>query len=111
MVARDNIAGIKKGGIIKNTFLAPGKVWQWINYMTVGQAKGYGKVRTQTRLSRSPFMTYVYSTIFWLGMLFIIFLWYMGAFEPDNSEKVTSPPNEIINPVTSPPHEIINPNF
>jgi len=74
MVARDNIAGIKKGGIIKNTFLAPGKVIQWINYMTVGQAKGYGKVRTQTRLSRSPLMTYVYSTIFWLGMLLIIFV-------------------------------------
>ncbi len=74
MVARDNIAGIKKGGIIKNTFLAPGKVIQWINYMTVGQAKGYGKVRTQTRLSRSPFMTYVYSTIFWLGMFFIVFV-------------------------------------
>ncbi len=106
MVARDNIAGIKKGGIIKNTFLAPGKVWQWINYMTVGQAKGYGKVRTQTRLSRSPLMTYVYSTIFWLGMLFISFLWYAdetsqngnGAFEPDHSEKITSPPNETINP-------------
>ena len=98
MVARDNIAGIKKGGIIKNTFLAPGKAIQWINYMTVGQAKGYGKVRTQTRLSRSPFMTYVYSTMAWLGMLFIIFLWYAGAFEPDHSEEIASPPNQIINP-------------
>ena len=73
-MARDNIAGIKKGGIIKNTFLFPGKVWQWIMYMTVGNVKGYGKVRTQTRLSRSPLMTYVYSTIFWLGMLLIIFV-------------------------------------
>ena len=71
MVGRDNIAGIKKGGIIKNTFLAPGKVIQWITYMTVGQAKGYGKVRTQTRLSRSPLMTYVYSMVFWLGVAWL----------------------------------------
>ena len=91
MVARDNIAGIKKGGIIKNTFLAPGKVIQWINYMTVGQAKGYGKVRTQTRLSRSPFMTYVYSTIFWLGMLFIIFVGIMQKIERDHSEEIANP--------------------
>ena len=74
MVGRDNISGMKKEGIIKNIFLSPGKVWQWIMYMTVGNVKGYGKVRTQTRLSRSPFMTYVYSTIFWLGMFFIIFV-------------------------------------
>ena len=98
MVARDNISGIKKGGIIKNIFLSPGKVLQWINYMTVGQAKGSGKVRPQTRLSRSPFMTYVYSTTFWLVMLCIIFLWYAGAFEPDHSEEIASPPNQIINP-------------
>ena len=71
MVGRDNIAGIKKGGIIKNTFLAPGKAIQWITYMTVGQAKGYGKVRTQTRLSRSPLMTYVYSMVFWLGVAWL----------------------------------------
>ena len=76
MVARDNIAGIKKGGVIKNTFLAPGKAIQWINYMTVGQAKGYGKVRTQTRLSRSPFMTYVYSMGFWLVVAWLGFEFY-----------------------------------
>ena len=74
MVGRDNISGTKKEGIIKNIFLSPGKVWQWIMYMTVGNVRGYGKVRTQTRLSRSPLMTYVYSTIFWLGMLLIIFV-------------------------------------
>tara|TARA_B110000196_G_scaffold299890_1_gene292843 strand:+ start:73 stop:345 length:273 start_codon:yes stop_codon:yes gene_type:complete len=66
MMARDNIAGAKKGGIIKNIFLFPGKVWQWIMYMTVGNAKGYGKVRQRTRLARSPFMTFVYSMVFWL---------------------------------------------
>jgi hypothetical protein len=71
MVARDNISGIKKGGIIKNIFLSPGKVWQWIMYMSVGKAKGYGKVRTQTRLSRSPLMTYVYSMVFWLGVAWL----------------------------------------
>ena len=72
-MARDNISGIKKGGIIKNIFLSPGKVWQWIMYVTVGNVRGYGKVRAQTRLSRSPLMTYVYSTIFWLGVLYTIF--------------------------------------
>ena len=66
MMARDNIAGIKKSGIIKNIFLFPGKVWQWIMYMSIGSVKGYGGVRQQTRLARSPLMTYVYSLIFWL---------------------------------------------
>ena len=70
-MGRDNIAGIKKGGIIKHTFLATGKAIQWISFMTVGQAKGYGKVRTQTRLSRSPLMTYVYSMVFWLGVAWL----------------------------------------
>jgi len=75
-MARDNIAGIKKGGIIKNTFLFPGKVWQWIMYMTVGSVKGYGKVRTRTRLSRSPFMTFVYSLFFWLIFAWLVFEFY-----------------------------------
>ena len=71
MVGRDNISGIKKRGIIKNIFLAPGRVLQWIMYMTVGNVKGYGKVRTRTRLSRSPLMTYVYSMVFWLGVAWL----------------------------------------
>ena len=90
MVARDNISGIKKGGVIKNIFLSPGKVWQWIMYMTVGNVRGYGEVRTQTRLSRSPFMTYVYSTIFWLGLLFIIFVGIMQKIERDHSEEIAN---------------------
>ena len=71
-MAKDSIAGVKKGGIIKNTFLFPGKVWQWIMYMTVGSVKGYGKVRTRTRLARSPFMAFVYSLIFWLVIVWVV---------------------------------------
>jgi len=71
-MARDDIAGAKKGGIIKNTFMFPGKVWQWIIYMTVGSVKGYGSVRQKTRLARSPFMTFVYSLIFWLVVVWIL---------------------------------------
>jgi len=52
---RDNIAGTQ-GGIGKRIFLAPGKVIQWVNYMSVGSVKGYAKVRAQTRKARSPFL-------------------------------------------------------
>ena len=77
-MASDNIAGTK-GGIIKRTFLSPGKVIQWVNYMTVGSVKGYGKVRQQTRLARSPFMTWVYSIIFWWVVVEVIFFFLING--------------------------------
>ena len=71
-MGRDNLAGTK-GGIIKRTFLIPGKVIQWVMYMSVGSVKGYGKVREQTRLARSPVMTWVYSIFSWWVVVEVIF--------------------------------------
>jgi hypothetical protein len=66
---RDNISGAKESGW-KNLFLIPGKIIQWALYIGVS-GKRYGQVRSQTRLARSPLMTYVYSFIAWF--LFIIY--------------------------------------
>ena len=70
-MARDNIAGISPG-ILKRLFLFPGMVIQWVMYMSVGNTKGYGMVRQQTRLARSPFMTYVYSILAWFCFLILV---------------------------------------
>lgn len=66
-MGRDNIADIS-GGFIKKLFLFPGMIFQWLMYMSVG-SKPYGKVREQTRLARSPLMTFVYSLMFWVVLL------------------------------------------
>ena len=68
-MGRDNIGGAT-GGIFKTLFLIPGKVIQWVMYMGVGGVKGYGKVRAQTRLARSPFMTWVYSFVGWFVIIY-----------------------------------------
>ena len=67
----DNIAGAKSGSNIAKVFLFPGKVIQWFSYMFVGGTKGYGAVRQQTRLARSPIMTWVYSIVFWILVVFL----------------------------------------
>lgn len=41
-------------------------------YMGVGSVKGYGKVRAQTRLARSPIMTWVFSLMSWAVIIFLI---------------------------------------
>ena len=79
-MVRDNISGVKSSGIIESLFLMPGKVIQWCMYMGVGNTKGYGKVRQQTRLSRSPIMTYVYSFFVWAGLI-LVMLNIMGFLE------------------------------
>jgi hypothetical protein len=74
-MASDNIAGIS-GGILKRIYLFPGMVIQWAMYVSVG-AKSYGQVREQTRLSRSPLMTFVYATMAWLAIACFL----LGGFE------------------------------
>jgi hypothetical protein len=64
----DNIAGRSYTGLLR-VFLLPGQVIQWLMYMTVGNTRGYGKVRQQTRLARSPIMKWVYSPLFWLWVV------------------------------------------
>lgn len=70
-MGRDNIAGTT-GGILKTLFLIPGKIIQWFMYMGVGSVKGYGKVRAQTRLARSPFMTWLYSLCGWFIIIYFV---------------------------------------
>ena len=52
-------------GLFKMLILFPGMIIQWVIYMFVGKVKGYGMVRQQTRLSRSPFMKWVCSIGAW----------------------------------------------
>jgi len=70
-VASDNIAGTTTKGLLA-IFLFPGKVYQWFLYMGVGSVKGYGNVRAQTRVARSPIMTWIYSFLFWIATFFFL---------------------------------------
>lgn len=74
-MGRDNIAGIPSG-FIKRLLLFPGMIIQWSMYMFVG-AETRSKVIEQTRLARSPLMTFAYSSIFWLAFVAYLF----GFFE------------------------------
>jgi hypothetical protein len=83
---RDNISGAKESGW-KNLFLIPGKIIQWVLYIGVS-GKRYGQVRSQTRLARSPLMTYVYSFIAWFQFVIpfsLIFI--LEYFNVENAEE------------------------
>ena len=71
-MGRDNISGVRIG-FFKTLILFPGMIIQWFMYMTVGNVKGYGMVRQQTRLARSPFMTWVYSIMAWGCLIYFLF--------------------------------------
>ena len=77
-MGKDNISGVKSSGIIGFLFLMPGKIIQWFMYMSIGNVKGYAKVRQQTRLARSPFMTYVYSLVAWIAIIYA-WLYFSGS--------------------------------
>jgi hypothetical protein len=64
------------GGIFKRLYLFPGMVIQWTMYVLVG-SRSYSQTQQQTRLARSPFMTFVYSSMFWLALTAFL----LGAFE------------------------------
>ena len=70
-MGRDNISG-SSGGFLKSFFLIPGKVIQWFLYIFVGKLSGYGMVRQNTRLARSPFMTWIFSFIGWFAAIYFI---------------------------------------
>ncbi len=69
-MGRDNISGTS-GGIIKTVFLFPGKVIQWIMFMFVS-GKRFGGLVQQTRLSRSPIITYLISAIMWFLIFYFL---------------------------------------
>lgn len=72
---RDNIAGIEDRSPARTIYLLPGKVIQWFIYMK--PSGNYGRVRQSTRSARSPIMTYVFATLFWLfaGFVAALFLY------------------------------------
>jgi len=70
----DNIAGKTYQGLTLLLVL-PGMVIQWFMYMGV-RGKRYGTVRQQTRLARSPIMTWVYAVLFWLGAMYLGYSWF-----------------------------------
>jgi hypothetical protein len=51
--------------------LLPGIVIQWFLYMF--PSGGFGRVVSDTRISRSPLMTYYLNAVFYLGVLFLIY--------------------------------------
>ena len=70
---KDNVSGAGKGsGCLVNFFLIPGKVIQWFMYMGTAGVKGYGKVRSQTRMARSPVLCWIYSMLSWIVIIFIL---------------------------------------
>ena len=83
-MARDNIAGTK-GGFLATLFLLPGAIVQWLMYMSVGNIKGYAKVRAQTRWSRSPLIKWLLSLAFW-AFCIALALEYAGIIEPWSAE-------------------------
>ena len=74
-MSRDNVAGIS-GGLVKNIFLLPGRIIQWFMYIFVA-GMSYGKLRQQTRLARSPIITWLFSIVGWI-VIFIMSCDYLG---------------------------------
>ena len=87
-MASDNIPGVSRRGW-KAVFLAPGMVIQWLNYMLVGNLN-YGKLRQQTRLARSPFMTWVYSIGFYSFLIYVGAMYYENAINQQRSASTAS---------------------
>ena len=75
-VSRDRLDGTHKKGLIVELYLLPGRVLLWFGYMFPG--KGYSKVRQSARAARSPIMTFIGSTAFWLFLGYSI---YKGWFQ------------------------------
>jgi hypothetical protein len=70
-LSRDNIPRLVIDAPSKY-WLVPGLVIQWLIYMN--PQRGFRGVAASTRHARSPLMTYVYSILFWGGLVFLI-LW------------------------------------
>ena len=69
-MSKDRLDGSKKSNILVELYLFPGRLILWLQYMF--PSKGYAKVRQSSRHARSPIMTFVYSSIFWGGLIYIV---------------------------------------
>jgi len=67
---RDNKSGVRLDRRIMWLFV-PGVIIQWFLYMF--PSGGFGRVVTDTRIARSPLMTYVLSVAFYLSAIGLTF--------------------------------------
>ena len=71
-MSSDNISNIKPSNVFLKVILLPGMIWQWLLYVGVIEGKGsYSSVRYRTRISRSPFMTWLFSIVFWSVIVYV----------------------------------------
>lgn len=68
--SRDRLDGTNKGKIVKEIYLAPGRVILWLKYMF--PAKGMQNITKSARHARSPLMTWFYATGFWFCSLALL---------------------------------------
>ena len=88
-MTRDRLDGTKKGNLLVELYLLPGRVVLWFNFMFPN--KGYKNVRQTSRHARSPFMTFLYSTIFWVFLAYLIFPQeFIGALDRNITSKIDS---------------------
>lgn len=62
--SRDRLDGSDKKSWIKEIYMLPGRIILWINYMF--PSKGMQNITKSARHAKSPIMTFLYSTGFWL---------------------------------------------
>ena len=60
---RDRLDGTQTKSRRYEYFLMPGRFILWLQYMFPGST--YKEVRMSSRHARSPYMTYIYSVVFW----------------------------------------------
>ncbi len=70
MFVRDNLSGIEKRSRLFNWFIFPGKALLWIFYMF--PSGGYANTRQSSRWARSPLVTAIISSLFWIVLFCLI---------------------------------------
>ena len=71
-MGKDRLDGTKKRGFLFELYTLPGRIVLWIMYMFPGV--GYSKTRATARHARSPIMTFIYSTIIWFIIFYLLFI-------------------------------------
>lgn len=63
-ISRDRLDGTNGKSVVKEIFLAPGRVILWLQYMF--PQNGIRGVALSARHAKSPLMTWFYSIAFWV---------------------------------------------
>ena len=83
-MARDRLDGTKRRSLFVEFYLLPGRIILWFNFMF--PSRGYKNVRQTARHARSPFMTFFYSTLIWVFLLYLVFpKEFLGAVDRINN--------------------------